>query len=75
MGQHPPTGWKGYFIGRIMQTDEWQYQFLAETGSQALQDNNSITKITPIKEGEKVIGYTISFTKGRANYHLSWRKR
>ena len=31
---------------------------------QALQDNNSITKITPIKEGEKVIGYTISFTKG-----------
>lgn len=33
MGQHPPTGWKGYFIGRIMQTDEWQYQFLAETGT------------------------------------------
>lgn len=31
---------------------------------QALQDNNSITKVTPIKEGEKVIGYTISFTKG-----------
>lgn len=31
---------------------------------QALQDNNSITKVTPIKEGEKVIGYTISFSKG-----------
>ena len=31
---------------------------------QALQDNNSITKVTPIKEGEKVTGYTISFLKG-----------
>ena len=31
---------------------------------QALQENNSITKVTPIKEGEKVIGYTILFTKG-----------
>lgn len=33
MGQHPPTGWEDYFIGRIMQTDEWQYQFVAETGT------------------------------------------
>lgn len=31
---------------------------------QALQENNSITRVTPIKEGEKVIGYTILFTKG-----------
>lgn len=31
---------------------------------QALQNNNSITKVTPIKEGEKVTGYTISFLKG-----------
>ena len=31
---------------------------------QALQDNNSITMVTPVKQGEKTIGYTISFTKG-----------
>lgn len=31
---------------------------------QALQDNNSITKVTPIKEGEQITGYTISFSKG-----------
>ena len=31
---------------------------------QALQDNNSITMVTPIKQGDKTIGYTISFAKG-----------
>lgn len=31
---------------------------------QALQDNNSITMVTPVKQGNKTIGYTISFTKG-----------
>lgn len=31
---------------------------------QALQDNNSITMVTPVKQGDKTIGYTISFTKG-----------
>ena len=55
--------------GRVTSLEELCKQMNGNISSlqklvQALQDNNSITKITPIKEGEKVIGYTISFTKG-----------
>ena len=63
MGQHPPTGWKGYFIGRIMQTDEWQYQFLAETGT-GITRQQQYNQNYSNQGREKVIGYTISFTKG-----------
>ena len=31
---------------------------------EAVQDNNSITKVIPVIEKEKTIGYTIHFTKG-----------
>ena len=55
--------------GRVTSLEELCKQMNGNISSlqklvQALQDNNSITKVTPIKEGEKVIGYTISFTKG-----------
>lgn len=55
--------------GRVTSLEELCKQMNGNISSlqklvQALQDNNSITKITPIKEGEKGIGYTISFTKG-----------
>ena len=55
--------------GRVTSLEELCKQMNGNISSlqklvQALQDNNSITKVTPIKEGEKIIGYTISFTKG-----------
>ena len=55
--------------GRVTSLEELCKQMNGNISSlqklvQALQDNNSITKVTPVKEGDKTIGYTISFTKG-----------
>ena len=74
MGQHPPTGWKGYFIGRIMQTDEWQYQFLAETGTGITRQQQYNQNYSNQGRGESHRLYNLIHQR-RANYHLSWRKR
>lgn len=55
--------------GRVTSLEELCKQMNGNISSlqklvQALQDNNSITMVTPVKQGEKTIGYTISFTKG-----------
>lgn len=55
--------------GRVTSLEELCKQMNGNISSlqklvQALQDNNSITNVTPVKEGDKTIGYTISFTKG-----------
>ena len=55
--------------GRVTSLEELCKQMNGNISSlqklvQALQDNNSITMVTPVKQGDKTIGYTISFTKG-----------
>lgn len=55
--------------GRVTSLEELCKQMNGNISSlqklvQALQDNNSITMVTPVKQGNKTIGYTISFTKG-----------
>ena len=54
--------------GRVTSLEELCKQMNGNISSlqelvQALQDNNSITMVTPVKQGDKTIGYTISFTK------------
>lgn len=55
--------------GRVTSLEELCKQMNGNISSlqklvQALQDNNSITMVTPVKQGDQIIGYTISFTKG-----------
>ena len=55
--------------GRVTSLEELCKQMNGNIGAmqtlvRALQDNVSITKITPLMEGGKTIGYTITFSKG-----------
>lgn len=55
--------------GRVTSLEELCKQMNGNISSlqklvQALQENVSITMVTPVKQGDKTIGYTISFTKG-----------
>lgn len=55
--------------GRVTSLEELCKQMNGNISSlqklvQALQENNSITMVTPVKQGDKPVGYTISFTKG-----------
>ena len=55
--------------GRVTSLEELCKQMNGNIGAmqtlvRALQDNVSITKVTPLMEGGKTIGYTITFSKG-----------
>ena len=55
--------------GRVTSLEELCKQMNGNISSlqklvQALQENNSITMVSPVKQGDKTVGYTISFTKG-----------
>ena len=54
---------------RVVALEEMCKQMNGNIGSlqvlvTALQNNNSVTAVIPVKQGDKTIGYTISFTKG-----------
>lgn len=54
---------------RIVALEEMCKQMNGNIGSlqvlvSALQNNNSVTAVIPVKQGDKTIGYTISFAKG-----------
>lgn len=55
--------------GRVTSLEELCKQMNGNIGAlqtllQALQSNVSITKVNPVTEGGKTVGYTISFSKG-----------
>ena len=54
---------------RVVALEEMCKQMNGNIGSlqvlvSALQNNNSVTAVIPVKQGDKTIGYTISFAKG-----------